>query len=458
LDELIPETNAEVDRWESAIREEVIRLFDGREFAGLQVRADRDDPYTVSVYRNDITVRLDVYDPERGHVGKIVRVFRRDYDGSIVVEHNTLRLSPSAQGRGFAGAWNRFMADWYRYSGVDRIEVHASSTVGGYTWARAGFDWAPNTEHRANAVLDRLRAEMSRLDRDAEDVARWTTGDSTVDMDGLRARYGIEDPDALIAELRRQHEAGQEILDRAVRHPFGIPGYPPPEQSSHAGWDGQRGRDAMWLGKAALLGSDWKGVMPISEGGPFYPRSAHAAGGTHSPPGSAAPDPTRATGGPERDDGDFGPPRGWDGPDGGTPEGPGGRPGGGAPSRPPAAGPPASDPAARTADPGDGFEGRPTVHPDAAIPGQRGDGEAGARDLGSRTPVRSGEDPNALWGGGGSVRGRRSRCWSRRARSRRCRRRWRWSRCWSGMAGCTGRGSSFASRARRGQRWIWRGS
>src|SRR5690606_34361621 len=167
LDELIPETNAEVDRWESAIREEVIRLFDGREFAGLQVRADRDDPYTVSVYRNDITVRLDVYDPERGHVGKIVRVFRRDYDGSIVVEHNTLRLSPSAQGRGFAGAWNRFMEDWYRYSGVDRIEVHASSTVGGYTWARAGFDWAPNTEHRANAVLDRLRAEMSRLDRDA---------------------------------------------------------------------------------------------------------------------------------------------------------------------------------------------------------------------------------------------------------------------------------------------------
>jgi glycosyltransferase involved in cell wall biosynthesis len=241
VDELIPSSDAEVAAWGDPIRQEVARQLDGREFAGLRLRLDLSDPNSVSVMRHDITVRADILDPERGHVGQTVRVFHRDHDGSLYAEHIALRLSPDVQGRGFGSEWNRFLEDWYRYSGVHHIEIHASSSVGGFASARGGYDWAPNTEHRANAVLGRLRAEMRALDES-------------------------------IAELRQQREAAQQVLDRAARHPFGSANYPTPFEVAHAGWNGQHGRDATWIGKRAMLGADWKGVKPISDGGLLHPR------------------------------------------------------------------------------------------------------------------------------------------------------------------------------------------
>ncbi|BCB82510.1 hypothetical protein Pflav_089200 [Phytohabitans flavus] len=294
LDELLPQTDAEAARWADAVRDEFTRLLDGREFAGMRVRMEPDDPHAVSVYRDNVTVRLDILDANGSPVGRVVREFRRLHDGGIAANHVSLRLDKGVQGRGFAGEWNRFMEDWYRYSGVSFIEIHAASTVGGYAWARAGYDWAPGSEHRANDVFDRLRGEMRRVEADARQVARWAAGDATVDIDALRGRYGPHDPDALIAEMRRQHEAGQGILDRAARHAFGSPGYPTPNEVSRAGWNGQDGRDARWIGKDALLGANWRGVKAVTEGGPFHTRGESAspeqAGRAPSTPDGPTPD------------------------------------------------------------------------------------------------------------------------------------------------------------------------
>ncbi|MBM0239325.1 hypothetical protein JNW88_23235, partial [Micromonospora sp. ATA32] len=237
---------------------------------------DLEDPYSVSVYRNEVVVRAEVHDPDGVNVGRVVRSFQRDHDGNLFVEHASLRLSERVQGQGFAREWNGHLMEWYRHSGVERIEVHAASTVGGYAWARDGFDWAPNTEHRANGVLDRLRGELRKVDVDIELARRSAEGDGILDLDRLRERYGTTDPDQVLREAYRQRDAGQEILGRARTHSFGSTRYPTPFEISQAGWgDHHQGRDASWIGKRALLGADWKGVKQVSDTGPLHPRSAH---------------------------------------------------------------------------------------------------------------------------------------------------------------------------------------
>ncbi|MBM7078933.1 WXG100-like domain-containing protein [Micromonospora humida] len=288
LDELIPGSREEADAWGDAVRREFADQLDGREFAGLRVRVELDDPYSVSVHRDEVVVRAAVHDPDGVPVGRVVRSFHRDHDGSLFVEHVSLKLSERVQGQGFAREWNGHLTDWYRYSGVERVEVHAASTVGGYAWARDGFDWAPNTGHRAEGVLDRLRTELRAVDVDIALARRAADGDGPVDVDRLRARYGTGDPEQVLTEAYRQREAGREILDRARSHPFGSGRYPTPFEISQAGWgEHHRGRDASWIGKRALLGADWKGVKSISDTGPLHPRSAYTAGLPRVPDPSA---------------------------------------------------------------------------------------------------------------------------------------------------------------------------
>ncbi|MEU1603555.1 hypothetical protein [Micromonospora matsumotoense] len=288
LDELIPSSDEEVAAWSDVVRAEVAAQLDGREFAGLRIRLDLADEYSISVHRDQVIVRADIVDPERGSVGRVVRAFQRDHDGSLFVEHTSLRLSDAVQGRGFARECNDHLENWYRESGVERIEIHAASTVGGYAWARAGYDWAPDTEHRASAVLGRLRVELRAVDVDIAEAGRWAAGDPSADVARLRERYGNADPAAVLTEANRQREAGREILDRVRTHSFGSTWYPTPFEISQAGWgDHHQGRDASWIGKRALLGADWKGVKRISDTGPLHPRSAYTAGLPRVPDPSA---------------------------------------------------------------------------------------------------------------------------------------------------------------------------
>ncbi|MEJ3743598.1 toxin glutamine deamidase domain-containing protein [Actinomycetes bacterium KLBMP 9797] len=295
IDEMIPQTTAEAERWEQTIREELARLFDGREIGdGVRLRVDPTDPWHATAYRDSVVLRVHFVHPERGMLGSATREFRREADGRLVAEHSSIRVPDDAQGGGISRAYNSMMEGWYRYSGVDHIYLRAASTVGAYVWARAGYDWAPNTGHHAQNVMDRLAAEARRTENDVAALDRWMAGDSSVDIDGLRERYGQTDPDALRAEMSRQADGARDILDRAARHPFGTPGYPTPFEVSRAGWDGtSSGPAASWLGKRALLGADWRGVRQISEGGPFHQRGAgpSTTAGQQSQPDATAGQP-----------------------------------------------------------------------------------------------------------------------------------------------------------------------
>ncbi|MFD0819723.1 hypothetical protein ACFQ0D_15725, partial [Micromonospora zhanjiangensis] len=258
--DLIPRTDAEASAWDGAIRTALADRVGGFEHGGMRSRIDLLDDRQVTVYRDAVVMRPDVVHPEHGLVGNVVIELRRTVDGEVVARYVTFHMSDRLQGHGFIGAFTRDLEGWFADSGVARIEVRAASTVGGYAWARAGFDWAPGQSHRAEQVLDRLRNELDRLDDDIALVHRWQAGDPSVDIQGLRERHGVDDPADLRDQLARQRDGAQDILDRAARHSFGSDGYPTPAEISRAGWTGQRGPESSWIGKRAMLGSLWEGV------------------------------------------------------------------------------------------------------------------------------------------------------------------------------------------------------
>lgn len=195
------------------------------EYAGLTVKVTQ-----VGADRNLLAVSAEIFKDGR-KVGEVERHFGRAFDPDnqpvLSAYHDFLELRPDVQGQGFAEAWNGHLEQWYRDSGVGNIFVGANIDVGGYAWARHGFDF--RTEQTAAGIAARLKW---RLTEHAE-------------------RYDAA-----------QIAAGQEMLDR-MRLDFSDPRFPTAFEVSQAGRKPGQGRDGYWPGKDAMLGSSWDGVKPV---------------------------------------------------------------------------------------------------------------------------------------------------------------------------------------------------
>lgn len=170
--------------------------------------------------------------PDGTRVGKFIRQFSRDDDGKLVAKHDYLTLDEQVQGQNMSQEFNRRLIDWYRQSGVDRIELTANIDVGGYSWARSGYNW--KRARTAEKVFYRLEKQLQKLE--AGDVPP-----------------GMVDVPAQVA-------AAKELLERARTVPFGQLGYPTAYDVSELGRPQGATRNDKWLGKLVLLGSSWNGV------------------------------------------------------------------------------------------------------------------------------------------------------------------------------------------------------
>ncbi|MFJ8815438.1 phage minor capsid protein [Amycolatopsis thermoflava] len=222
------------------IREDIYSVFEDQEFAGFIV-----DINEVRFDTHKLIIGAHIRHADGMQAGYVVRGFYRD-DDTLWVDHNFLELEPEYQGQGFATAFNGFLYDWYRESGVEYVEVHADIDVGGYTWARQGFNFAD--AEAAESVIDRLEHELSRMYRAMTDIE--------AELDGLDDGPRRKQLEQLRDRRRREIRVANAIVDRAYTYPFGSDEYPTAYEISQAGRT-EGAED--WIGKRAMLGSDWQG-------------------------------------------------------------------------------------------------------------------------------------------------------------------------------------------------------
>jgi len=158
-------------------------------------------------------------------VGRFERRFDFDEDGALVAHHEYLELNSDVQGQGIASELNARLERMYREQGVDRIEVHANISVGGYAWARAGYDW----DWRNTPVTGEQQGLLQSFVSNIEVAANRSGIDVSAEIDALRDR--VRDGD-----------------------------YPTPFELSSVGWtDGAE----TWPGKEGLVGQSWYGVKHL---------------------------------------------------------------------------------------------------------------------------------------------------------------------------------------------------
>lgn len=156
-----------------------------------------------------------IFDSDGNKVGSFDRALSIDREGSLIVHHDLFKLNRQVRGGGFASRWNQHAEDWYSSQGVHRIELNANIDVGGYAWARSGYDWRD---------IKGAKSTMNRVMKEAP--------------------VGSPDRKAALAMKSR--------FDKAVS----ADDLPTPYELSRVGYS--EGLD-MWPGKAGMLGSDWDG-------------------------------------------------------------------------------------------------------------------------------------------------------------------------------------------------------
>ncbi|MFI7527486.1 2'-5' RNA ligase family protein [Nocardia salmonicida] len=134
----------------------------------LQLRIDMAARMTIEG-RRLLRIEGDILDGGTGEpVGRTERNFYLDSDGDPYVEHALLSLNPEAQDRGFGTQYSNELLDYYRASEVSRITLAASLEDGGWTWARAGYDWNDATPEMVTVSRSNLMNRMMALRTDSE--------------------------------------------------------------------------------------------------------------------------------------------------------------------------------------------------------------------------------------------------------------------------------------------------
>lgn len=233
-------------------------------------------------------------------VGHFTRRFEL-IDDEWVVHHVSAGLEPQYRGQGIMTGLNRRAENGYIKAGIKEVRVYANLSVGGYAWAKAGFDW--DTEGRdiygeMREIVDRLRRDYPEDTSVADRLIRFLDGgeeedaptpfevamvgynDPRVTKSGIEAREAVMRLNAenstvtdvrealrLIRDANRWGRITPDIRDSMTT---AIDGFEAelendPEMTSligplrvNAGL--QSGMKLTWPGKKVMIGASWSGV------------------------------------------------------------------------------------------------------------------------------------------------------------------------------------------------------
>ena len=217
----------------------------GGTFAGLTAKVTHATPIHLGSgarANKSLVLQGDITDADGNKVGEFHRTVTAGRGGAKgLAKHQKLEIQAGVRGQGFAEGFNANAIGWYRENGIGSVELHANIDVGGYAWARAGYDWDSDGGGGEHPPLRRLQSVVDNT---------WPADDN------LAGNIVRIPPD----RMDEQDEIVQEFADRIKNAKFGTVGYPTPYEVSQLGrWPGA-GKDDMWIGKAIMLGSDWYGV------------------------------------------------------------------------------------------------------------------------------------------------------------------------------------------------------
>jgi hypothetical protein len=209
---------------------------------GLRTVIDHLAPLPLGTGDHDVLLRGRIVNQRGNTIGTFERRLVSDL-GLRTAVHDQLMLDNQYQGQGFAARWNAHVEAVLAAAGYDRIKLLADMTVGGYAWARAGWDW----DEYPDSLVEHLHRTF-----DADDAA-------------LEAAF----PGAgrRIPQLRRQLG---ELVDRFLEDDGRIA----PEERWPTPWEvSELGRDMTWVtdrgvtlwpGKSLLIhGPSWKAVKDL---------------------------------------------------------------------------------------------------------------------------------------------------------------------------------------------------
>jgi len=95
---------------------------------------------------SQFNIEVQIHDEDGREAGRMNRTFSRDENGRLKVYHNRFVIKNRYHGKGIASDINEHVEEQYEKLGVHEITLNANATVGGYAWARQGYDFATENE------------------------------------------------------------------------------------------------------------------------------------------------------------------------------------------------------------------------------------------------------------------------------------------------------------------------
>ena len=165
----------------------------------------------------------------RDQDGRFVGNARREFSGDDV-HHALFEIEADFRGQGLATRFNAAMDDIYRANGIRTVSVQADIDVGGYTWAKAGFDW---DDAYFSANQEDIISRLQKIER----RVRGSTVLTTAERKQLREWIDAVDADTDTSE-----------------------DWPTPYEIAMIGW---RPGAKIWPGKSGMLHSNWYGIREL---------------------------------------------------------------------------------------------------------------------------------------------------------------------------------------------------
>lgn len=179
------------------------------------------------------------------------------------IYHSYFALNDGHKGQGFMERWFEQVFDNYKADEFTKVGVHANIDVGGYAWARKGFDWErPNEKTLITLVY-------LADDDNSDDVPDWLR-DQAKDLIEKNKTDDLHVWD--VASLGREEWiAGDHWAPKPEINSYGeervMRNFTPFDKSEHTHRSYHQGTYAMGMhvGKAILLGSDWHGHLTFDK-------------------------------------------------------------------------------------------------------------------------------------------------------------------------------------------------